>query len=312
MNAHSAKRLPCRSPPCERRILWDGLVCGNQPLERGKWLQRCLGYSAICQILSQDVELHRVAAVTWDCGIMRREWPTLRACATLTLLLVGLTTVVPSAWSGTQGRGIDDLPLIELPGPRSDSTLVLFLSGDGGWRDLDKTIGERLASEGLQVVGFDSLRYFWHARSADELAHDLARSLNHYRTIWGSKRFVLAGYSFGADVLPAALERMETGLRNDVIKVVLLGLSDQASFEIHPTEWLGIPAAGTPILPDARKLDMTRVLCIFGREEKRSLCRDPAFTAAERIETAGGHHFDGNYEGLASRILASIRRTEGL
>jgi type IV secretory pathway VirJ component len=242
---------------------------------------------------------------------MRRIWLLLRACATSVPLLIGQATVFPLAVWGAEEGGIGDLPLIELPGPRSDPILVLFLSGDGGWRDLDKTIGERLASEGLQVVGFDSLRYFWHARSADEVARDFARAFNHYRSVWGSKRFVLAGYSFGADVLPAALDRMDADLRENVIKVVLLGLSDQASFEIHPMEWLGIRAAGTPILPDARKLDMSRVLCISGREEKVSLCRDPAFAAAERIETAGGHHFDRDYQALASRILASIRRAEG-
>jgi type IV secretory pathway VirJ component len=53
------------------------------------------------------------------------------------------------------------------------------------------------------------------------------------------------------------------------------------------------------------------VLCISGRQEKISLCRDPVFAGAERIETSGGHHFNGDYDGLANRILASIRRAEG-
>ena len=242
---------------------------------------------------------------------MRRVLSLLRAAVILPPLLLGQAAICPTAVWGAEQSGVADLPLVEIPGPRSDPTLVLFLSGDGGWRDLDKTIGERLASDGLQVVGFDSLRYFWHKRSPDQLSEDLARVLDHYRTVWGSQRFVLAGYSFGADVLPAALARMEPALRKQVIKVVLLGLSDQASFEIHPTEWLGIRAAGTPVLPEARQMDMARVLCISGHQEKISLCRDPAFAGAERIETSGGHHFDGNYQGLAARILASIRRAEG-
>jgi type IV secretory pathway VirJ component len=241
---------------------------------------------------------------------MRRVFFLVRAVATLAPLLLGQAAICPSALWGAEQKGVADLPLVEIPGPRNDPTLVLFLSGDGGWRDLDKTIGERLAAEGLQVVGFDSLRYFWHERSPDELARDLGRAIDHYRNAWGSKRFVLAGYSFGADVLPIALDRMDEELRKSVIKIVLLGLSDQASFKIHPTEWLGIRAAGTPILMDARKMDMTRVLCVSGQREKISLCRDPAFAGAERIETAGGHHFDGDYQGLASRILASIRRAE--
>jgi type IV secretory pathway VirJ component len=215
---------------------------------------------------------------------------------------VGATEAPPS---------VPDLPLVEIPGPRTEPTLVLFLSGDGGWRDLDKTIAERLAAEGLQAVGFDCLRYFWHERSPEKLAADLARAMDHYRRAWGAERFVLAGYSFGADVLPAAVVRLRPDLKASVAELVLLGLSDSAEWVIHPAEWIGIHAPGAPILPDAAKLDMARVLCISGREEEVSLCRDAVFSAAERIETAGGHHFDGDYEALAAKILASIRRATG-
>ena len=232
-----------------------------------------------------------------------------RAAAALGLS-IGLWTG-SQACAATQAASIGDLPLVEIAGPRTQPTLVLFLSGDGGWRDLDKTIAERLAAEGLQVVGFDCLRYFWTARSPTELAEALGRAMDHYRRSWGSQRFVLAGYSFGADVLPAALSRMAPELRGAVVEIVLLGLSGQAEWVIHPAEWLGFRAKGDPILPDAAKLDMKRVLCISGREEEVSLCRDPAFAEAQRIETAGGHHFDGDYQGLALKILASIRRAAG-
>ena len=234
----------------------------------------------------------------------------LRAAAALGLW-IGLCTGSQACAATQVTPALRDLPLVEILGPRTDPTLVLFLSGDGGWRDLDKTIAERLATEGLQVVGFDCLRYFWTSRSPAELAEALGRAMDHYRRSWGSQRFVLAGYSFGADVLPAALSRMEPELRSAVIKVVLLGLSDQAEWVIHPAEWIGIHAKGDPVLPDAAKLNMRRVLCISGQKEEVSLCRAPVFSDAERIETAGGHHFDGDYQDLALKILASIRRAAG-
>ena len=217
----------------------------------------------------------------------------------------------PSAPAAEVSPPVRDLPLVEIPGPRTEPTLILFLSGDGGWRDLDKSIAERLAAEGLQAVGFDSLRYFWQERSAERLAADLGRAMDHYAAAWGAARFVLAGYSFGADVLPAAFTRLRPDLKARVAELVLLGLSSSAEWVIHPAEWIGIRAEGDPILPDAKQLDMTRVLCISGREEEVSLCRDPIFAPAERIETAGGHHFDGDYEALAMKILASIRRANG-
>ena len=43
--------------------------------------------------------------------------------------------------------GIAKLPLIELPAEPTGPLLAIVLSGDGGWRDLDKTISEKLQSE---------------------------------------------------------------------------------------------------------------------------------------------------------------------
>jgi type IV secretory pathway VirJ component len=234
---------------------------------------------------------------------------TARAALALGLSIAAWTGAAQA--TGQAAPAVGDLPLVEIAGPRTERTLVLFLSGDGGWRDLDKTIAERLAAEGLQAVGFDCLRYFWHQRSADKLAADLARAMDHYRLVWGSEQFVLAGYSFGADVLPGAIVRLRPDLKARVSELVLLGISDSADWVIHPAEWIGIHAPGAPILPDAAKLDMRRVLCISGREEEVSLCRDPVFSSAERIETSGGHHFDGDYQSLAVKILASIRRATG-
>ena len=54
--------------------------------------------------------------------------------------LTPTTTPTPTA--------IAKLPLIELPAEPSGPLLAIVLSGDGGWRDLDKTISEKLQSEG--------------------------------------------------------------------------------------------------------------------------------------------------------------------
>jgi len=73
---------------------------------------------------------------------------------------------------------------------------VIF-SGDGGWRDLDKTIGERLAEAGVPVVGVDSLRYFWQEKTPEGVASDLAGILRHYAEEWQRPQVALVGYSFG-------------------------------------------------------------------------------------------------------------------
>src|SRR5271156_3485301 len=50
---------------------------------------------------------------------------------------------------------VDGLPLVELPASSPSRLMAVFLSGDGGWRDIDKTIAENLQSLGVSVVGWD-------------------------------------------------------------------------------------------------------------------------------------------------------------
>ena len=66
--------------------------------------------------------------------------------------------------------GIAKLPLIELPAEPSGPLLAIVLSGDGGWRDIDKNVSEKLQSAGVSVVGWDCLRYFWSRKSPEQVA----------------------------------------------------------------------------------------------------------------------------------------------
>lgn len=44
------------------------------------------------------------------------------------------------------------------------SSVVLFVSGDGGWVGIDREIAEELAHRGVSVVGLNFLKYFWQGR----------------------------------------------------------------------------------------------------------------------------------------------------
>src|SRR5438105_10057726 len=96
------------------------------------------------------------------------------------------------------------LPLIEVPATRGASdTLVVFVSGDGGWAKIDKEISAILAATGMPVVGLNALQYFWTKKTPDIAAADLRSLIETYLTAWHKSRVLLVGYSRGADVLPA-------------------------------------------------------------------------------------------------------------
>ena len=58
----------------------------------------------------------------------------------------------------TSDDDVSDLPLVELPAAHPNGLMAIVISGDGGWRDLDKTIAQALQKDGVSVVGWDSLR----------------------------------------------------------------------------------------------------------------------------------------------------------
>ena len=100
------------------------------------------------------------------------------------------------------------LPLVELPVAAPGRLMAVVYSGDGGWRDIDKDIAGRLQDKGVPVVGVDSLRYFWSEKTPEQIAADLGLIIDHYREAWQRPDVVLVGYSFGADVLPFAYNRL--------------------------------------------------------------------------------------------------------
>jgi type IV secretory pathway VirJ component len=213
------------------------------------------------------------------------------------------------AAAGESRTTLAHLPLAEIPSDEPGDLLAVIFSGDGGWRDLDKTIGEDLAKHGVAVVGVDSLRYFWTERTPERVAADTTRIIEHYGARWDREHVILIGYSFGAGILPFVVTRLPAETRARVVEVSLLGLEAVASFEFHVGEWLGMkdPTA-RPILPELEKIDPSLVQCVYGVEETDSICPTPQLGAIERIRTTGGHHFDGDYARLAKRILDGARR----
>lgn len=206
--------------------------------------------------------------------------------------------------------GADSLPLAPLPAAGASRVAAILLSGDGGWRDLDKTIGEKLQAAGVPVLGWDSLRYFWSAKTPDQTAADLAAAMAEYGGKWRVERFALIGYSFGADALPAVYNRLPIRFREQTAMLALLGVEPKADWEIHMAGWLGAPpsAAATPIAPELAKIAPDLIQCFYGVEETGSACPALIGSGAEVVETPGDHHFGHDYAALAARILDGLRR----
>jgi type IV secretory pathway VirJ component len=207
------------------------------------------------------------------------------------------------------GAPPERMPVVEVSTASTRGLLVVIYSGDGGWRDVDKRIGDSLGREDVAVLGVDALTYFWRERGPDQLGRDLAALLAHYREAWKMSSVALIGYSMGADVLPFAYNRLPAEEQRHVIALTLLAPGRATPFAVDLTGGSDANAHTRPIPPELARLDRTKVQCVYGEgERKTSLCTDPAAHGAEIIRTAGDHHFDGDHEALAAKLLAEYRR----
>lgn len=204
---------------------------------------------------------------------------------------------------------LHELPLVEVPAtarpasPARSGDLVVLMTGDGGWAGLDKALSQAFAAQGIPTVALNSLRYFWTERTPQQVARDLARVINHYSREWNKSRIVLVGYSFGADVMPFAVNRLPANVRERVATVNLLALSSTALFEVHVSNWITGGPPGVPVAPELRTLQGVPVLCMYGGGEDDTLCPELPSQLATTRKVGSGHHFGGRYEDLAGYVL---------
>jgi type IV secretory pathway VirJ component len=199
---------------------------------------------------------------------------------------------------------LSDLPLEEVRASGTPTKrLALFLTGDGGWAEIDKGVSAQLAKRGIDVVALSSLQYFWKPRSPDETAKDVARVLRHYLAAWNKSEISIVGYSFGADVAPFVVNRLPKDLQARVVSVNLLGLAETADFEVHVSTWLGVDHHGLATQPEVERLTPS-VLCVFGEGEKDSQCPKLTGKNIKLAQIGDGHHFGDRYQELAEKIIA--------
>lgn len=287
-------RVPlCAGAPAQPE--GGGFVYGTQPTLNGWW--RVSTAAPLAPALAGLVEPSSGAVADIRCAPGER-------------LLMLVRTALPAPAPSLLPAALAQLPLTELPALQPGPAMAVIYSGDGGWRDIDKQIGEGLARKNMPVVGVDSLRYFWRAKTPAEIAGDLSQIIRHYGDRWRTSKVVLVGYSFGAGILPFALNGLPAEDRARVVQVSLLGLEPRADFQVKLSGWFGAePSRDAPaVLPEILRQPLGLFQCFYGEKEDDTLCTAPELAGAEIIRTSGGHHFDGDQSALAERIIEGAAR----
>ncbi|HYV18921.1 MAG TPA: AcvB/VirJ family lysyl-phosphatidylglycerol hydrolase [Verrucomicrobiae bacterium] len=204
-----------------------------------------------------------------------------------------------------------DLPLMLHLSDRPRAYL-LFISGDGGWSSLDRTLAARLARDHVDTVGISALQYFWKEKPAPRTAADLKLVLDLLRP--QGKPILFGGYSFGAEVAPFLVDRPEygAGAADPVFSaVVIVSPGPFATWEVSPLDWFRHSEKPSPdkVRPQIEALKLP-TLCVYGAEDRESACSGltPGETRLVRA-LGGGHHFGGDYDVIADEVAAFVQKT---
>ena len=229
--------------------------------------------------------------------------------AGLPAAIAWLTAPKPAAAALPQD--VADLPLIEVPaqGDRLEQRIAIILTGDGGWAGLDIAVADQLAQRGVAVVGLSSVKYFWQTRKPEEAAAALTRIIGHYGAARPLADFVVIGYSFGAALAPALINRLPQAARARITAQVLISPDAEAVFEIHVGDWFGstVHEGAIPVLPELAKSSVPAI-CVHGADEGAdSFCLKLAGqTNVRQLELPGGHHYKGDYDKLGAAIAGAL------
>ncbi|MCV3288769.1 AcvB/VirJ family lysyl-phosphatidylglycerol hydrolase [Aeromonas media] len=200
-----------------------------------------------------------------------------------------------------------DLGLVELPVAQASSApMVVFMSGDGGWAALDKGLSAELQRHGMPVVGWSSLSYYWKKKTPEQATADLVRILSDYQSRWGRQRWLLVGFSFGAEIVPFVINRLPQAYRNSLVGAVMLSPSTASDFEIHVSDMVVHDKAGSyPTLPEVKAIKSLPLLCVQGADDDSpvKLCPHLQQPNVTTVTLPGSHHFDDDY-GVLYRSIA--------
>lgn len=190
-------------------------------------------------------------------------------------------------------------------------TLVVFLTSDVGWLGFNSDLPQALAQRGYHVLSWNSLSYYLRERSPEEAAAALQNLLENYLELWDMDHFAIAGYSWGAGVLPFLVNGLDDSLKEKLTAVAFLAYPGVADFHFHPKAWL--------LLLDDDELSATEEVaampkvpsvCVAGEGDPIRDCRALEPFGVERQLLSAKHSLTPILEEVLPYVLKVLEKGE--
>jgi type IV secretory pathway VirJ component len=193
------------------------------------------------------------------------------------------------------------LPLIESISERNNDYYIIFLTGNGGWRNLAQSVTQYLNSKNVSVLAINIKKYLWSEKKPAQIACDLQVLIDRYNDKWGQRRVVFLGYSMGAEVLPFAINCMEDKYIEALNDIILIGPWQKATFKVNLLDYIMEVNKGADIYSELLKMK-TKTGYIICDDNDISICNKGLDGVIDHDLLGGGHHYGGDYMALSKLI----------
>jgi type IV secretory pathway VirJ component len=230
------------------------------------------------------------------------------AAAAVAAALLALFAAV--GWFG--GPVFTFVPARAAPAPAARGVAAVLFSGDMGFHiGMAGAVASRLAEAGIPVVGVNSLTFFRTRRSQADTEALVEAAMARALRLTHRPRLLLIGQSYGADILPTGYAGVPAPLRARVALLALVVPGERVALQASPAGLLPVSAPSSDALPAAAHLGSTPTLCVFGAEQRDSLCARLRLRNLSRAALPGGHYLHRDSGAVARALLSGLARQEG-
>lgn len=212
------------------------------------------------------------------------------------------SAVLLVVFAGIKYNYVPGLPVKEWNTPMQ-TPYVLYISGDGGLNNFSTGLCTTINKAGYGISAINAESYFQDKKTPEQATKDITGYLEKIFRQRSNQQLVLAGYSFGADVVPFIVNRLPDSLKKKLISVILLSPGTSTDFETHWTDMLGWnKKRSMDVVAEINAMNVPKINTILGSDEKDFPVENITAKNYTNQFLPGGHHFDDNTNEVAKTM----------
>jgi type IV secretory pathway VirJ component len=223
----------------------------------------------------------------------------------MTKVLLFLLFIIPAI--STRGQSNLESEVTEWKGS-TETPLIFYISGDGGINNFTSKLSAGISQGGYQVFTLNARNFFWGKKVPQQVADELASFVQSRLANRKNQRWMLIGYSFGADVMPFIINRLPGTLKSKLSDAIFLAPSPTTDFQIRLLDMAGMNRRRSlDVVAEINKMAVSRTVIITEKDGPGFPVDKIRVRNLELATLRGGHHFEGNIQSVTATILNYLK-----